>query len=83
MPALAAAKASSAAAPSGATVGAVAEPGEQRAGEQRVDLVVLRDQDREAGVGGFRAFARRRRIHVESVRRKRAASEAARTGFTR
>ena len=68
---------------------AVAEPAQQRAREQRVDLVVLGDQDREpwrrraggviAGSGPPSASAPHRRHR----RAKRAASEAARTGLTR
>ena len=65
------------------------ELGEQRARQQRVDLVVLGDQDREALAGDGRARRARelgsRRRHRRTVvaASSRAASEAARTGLTR
>ena len=66
---------------------AMAEPGEQRAGKQRVDLVVLGYQDRSpsfAACGGASGRDFRRRGLEREIRRvSRAASEAARTGLTR
>ncbi len=67
---------------------AMAELGQQRAHQQRIDLVVLRHQDREAlGRRGalfrFRSQASAGACSKASPSRKRAASEDARTGLTR
>ena len=67
---------------------AMAEPRQQRAREQRVDLVVLGDQDRQAFAGRRWRLACRRQFppacpRTPSSTVSRAASEAARTGLIR
>ena len=68
---------------------AMAEPGEQRAREQRVDLVVLGHQDRQvlcrspAQIVRFPLAVSAGRCLESVFGGSRAASEAARTGLTR
>ena len=63
----------------------MAEPGQQRARQQRIDLVVFGDQDREAFVpaAGAASSGNGSSIAADAASLKRAASDAARSGLTR